>query len=161
MKGGLIAAGLLLTVLTFALAFVPRKVAVGSAVAAALAALVAAGIAAVPPEIAFSGCWASLLIAASSVYWPRIARGSSWLCAAFAANAGLWAGLVVATEEPPLAVVKVLPVLLLGIPAACCVARGWAIAPRIVTSWLVAVAILTGAIPLLVVHPGYKPDHQI
>ena len=157
----MIAAGLLLAVFAFALAFVPRKVALTAALVCLLAALVAPSVGGVPPGVAFTGCWASLALAALSVYWPRTAQRTAWLCLAFAADAGGWAGLVVSTEAPWWATLQVLPVLLLGLPAAWCVDRGWTIVPRIVTSWLLAVAILVGAIPHLVVHPGYEPDHNI
>lgn len=157
----MIAAGLLLAVFAFALGFVPRKVALAAALVCVLAALASASFGGVPPGVAFTGCWASLTLAALSVYWPRTAQRTAWLCLAFAADAGIWAGLVVSTEAPWPATLQVLPVLLLGLPAAWCVDRGWTIVPRIVTSWLLAVAILVGAIPHLVVHPGYEPDHNI
>jgi hypothetical protein len=161
MKGAMIAAGLLLAVFSFALAFVPRKIAFGAALVCVLTALAAAHIGGLPSGVAFTGCWVSLALAALSVYWPRIAQGTAWLCLVFAADAGLWAGLVVSTEAPWSAMLQVLAVLLLGVPAAACIDRGWTIVPRIVTSWLLAVAILVGAIPHLVVHPGYEPDHNI
>ena len=161
MKGAMIAAGLLLAVFSFALAFVPRKVALGAALVCVLTAVAAANVGGVPSGVTFTGCWASLALSALSVYWPRTAQNTAWLCLAFAANAGAWAGLVVSTEASGSAVIRVLAVLLLGIPAAWCIDRGWTIAPRIVTSWLLAVAILVGAIPHLVVHPGYEPDHNI
>ena len=58
------------------------------------------------------------------------------LLAAFAAVAALRAGatvnegLVLKTESPPTALLPVMAVLLLIIPARYCVGRGWAIAPR-------------------------------
>lgn len=79
----------------------------------------------------------------------------------FCANAGVWAGLVVAIEPVPVALAPVLAVLFIGFPARLCLARGWTIALRVVTSWLLAVAMLVGAIPHLVIHPGYVPDHRV
>ena len=64
------------------------------------------------------------------------------------------------TEASAGALLPVIAALLLCLPAQFCVARGWAIAPRVVTSWLLAVALLVGAIPHLIVHPGYVPDHR-
>jgi len=37
--------------------------------------------------------------------------------------------------------------------------RGWPLPPRIVASWLVAIAILNAALVVLPVTPGYLPDH--
>ncbi len=161
MRGAGIAAGLLLACLAFALAFVPRRTAIAACVTAA-AVLVGAYFLVASPfvEVAFAGCWISLAIAALSVYWPETARSRGWLCLAFGGNVGIWAGLVLKTEAPASALLPVIAVLLLTIPARFCVARGWEIAPRVVTSWLLAVALLVGAIPHLIVHPGYVPDHR-
>ncbi len=161
MRGAAIAAGLLLACLAFALAFVPRRTAMAACGAAAAAVVATYFLLAIPPvELAFTGCWISLAISALSVYWPAAAQSRCWLCLFFAANAGIWAGLVIKTESPPTALLPVIAVLLLIIPARYSVGRGWAIAPRVVTSWLLAVALLVGAIPHLIVHPGYVPDHR-
>ncbi|MEO6092056.1 MAG: hypothetical protein ABIT04_09635 [Novosphingobium sp.] len=161
MRGAAVAAGLLLAVLAFALAFLPRHIALVSGAIAALAALGASTFHAVQVEIAFAGCWASLVATAACVYWPRIARPERMAGPVLGANAGLWAGLVVATEATGLTMLAVLPVMVLMLPAAWCDRRGWGVAPRVVTSWLLAVALLVGAIPHLVIHPGYEPDHRL
>ena len=161
MRGAAIAAGLLFACLAFALAFVPRRTAVAAISLSVLMVVAVYFIVAHPPvELAFAGCWISLAIAALSVYWPETAGSRGWLCVAFAANAGFWAGLVLKTEATAGALLPVIAALLLCLPAQFCVARGWAIAPRVVTSWLLAVALLVGAIPHLIVHPGYVPDHR-
>ncbi|MEO6153950.1 MAG: hypothetical protein ABIT09_05540 [Croceibacterium sp.] len=161
MRGAGIAAGLLLAALAFALGFVPRRVAIGGIVMAALSTLaVAFTVTPHDVDLTYAGCWLSLILAAVSVYWPRPARRLPWLCLAFSLNAGGWAGLVLASEpaaaRPPWSLLA----LLLVIPATLCVERGWSLAPRVVTSWLLAVALLVGAIPHLVVHPGYVRDHM-
>ncbi len=162
MRGAAVAAGLLLAVLAFALAFMPRRVAATSAIVAVMVAIGASAISGTDVEIAFAGCWIGLIATALFVYWPRLVRDSAGTAGPLlATNAGLWAGLVVSTEATTTTLVMVLPVLLLIIPAAWANARGWTIAPRVVTSWLLAVALLVGAIPHLVVHPGYEPDHQL
>lgn len=116
----------------------------------------------VPADIALAACWISLAFAALGVFWPRYSRrwlAGSWL---FSALAGLSAGLALGQPDVgthPLVVLSILP--LVGALAMLCIGRGWAIAPRILTSWLLAVAILAGSIPYLVDHPGYVPDHRM
>ena len=161
MNGALIAAGLLLAVLAFALAFVPRRTAFASAAMATAAAALTMALPTVPAGFAFAACWTSLGLAALSVYWPGLARANPALCMAFSVNAGVWSGALAQTAATGLSALMIVTVVLLGIPAAWCVDRGWSIVPRVVTSWLLAVAILVGAIPLLVAHPGYVPDHRI
>ncbi len=161
MKGAAIAAGLLLGVLAFALAFVPRRTALIAAGVAALAAIAAHAVGGVTTAAAFTGCWISLGLAALAVYWPEPLAGRSWLAFTLALDAGVWAGLVEASEGLATPLPRALPALLLGLPAAWCIARGWTIVPRVVTSWFLAAAVLTAAIPLLVGHPGYVPDHRL
>jgi hypothetical protein len=160
-RGALVAAGLLLAVAALALAFAPRRIAVFGALCAALICLAATVMPSVLPfKWAFAGCWLSLIGTALLVYFPQPIRRWPGAALAVTANAALWAGLVASSESTVEQVILVLPVLLLVIPASLCVALSWSIAPRIVTSWLLAVALLVGAIPYLVVHPGYEPDHR-
>ena len=161
MKGAAIAAGLLLGVLSFALAFAPRRTALIAAGMAVLAAIAAHAVRGVSGPAAFMGCWISLGLAALAVYWPRPLAGRRWPTLALALNAGIWAGLVEASEGLATPLPRALPALLLGLPAAWCIARGWTIVPRVVTSWFLAAAVLTAMIPLLIVHPGYVPDHRL
>lgn len=160
MNGAATAAALLLAVLGFALAFMPRRTALWRAALAAGIALVAAAAPPVPPAAAFAGVWASLIVAAVWVYWPQRAGGTPGLGWVLAVFAGFWAGLSAGQDGGVLAGAQVLPALLAGAPAAWCIGRGWDIAPRVVTSWLLAVALLAGALPFLVEHPGYVADHS-
>jgi hypothetical protein len=161
MMGGNVAAGLLLAVCAFMLAFVPRRTGLfGLAVSVVmLVAVVAAGLA-LPVKWAFAGCWISLIVTAMLVYFPQGLRPWPWLAPIIAANAGFWAGQVIMVEGDWHDAMLVLPVWLVIIPAIVCVTRGWALPVRIVTSWLLAVALLVGSIPYLVVHPGYEADHK-
>lgn len=160
MNNAPIAAGLLLAVLACALAFLPRRVAImGVAVTAIATVATVLALPSPPAEMALAGCWISLIIAALSVYWPKVGRRGRLLPVLFSANAGVWAGLVLA--ESTAALPAALSALLVVVPAALCVARGWTIAPRILTSWLLAVALLAGSIPYLIDHPGYVPDHRM
>jgi hypothetical protein len=159
--GGPVAAGLLLAVVAFALAFVGRRIAIAGIAICALACVVTILVERVPtPPWVFAGCWSSLIVTAFLVYFPQGLRRWPWLALPLAANGGAWAALVVATEAAGSDALPILGTLALIIPASLCVARGWALAVRVVTSWLLAVALLVGAIPLLVVHPGYVADHR-
>lgn len=159
--GGPVAAGLLLAVVAFALAFVGRRIAIAGLVLCAAACMVTVLAERVPtPSWVFAGCWSSLIVTALVVYFPQILRRWPWLVFLLAVNGGVWAALVVATESAAMAVVPILATLVIIIPAGLCVTLGWALAVRVVTSWLLAVALLVGAIPYLVVHPGYVADHR-
>ncbi len=159
--GGSVAAGLLLAVVAFALAFVGRRIAAGGIVACVLACGVTILLVRVPaPGWVFAGCWVSLIATALLVYFPQPLRRWPRLALPLAINGGIWAPLVVATQAGATDTLPILATLVLVVPASMGVTRGWALAVRIVTSWLLAVALLVGAIPYLVVHPGYVADHN-
>lgn len=159
--GGPVAAGLLLGVIAFALAFVGRRFAI-----AGIAVCILTGVAVIlltnapMPAWVFAGCWSSLIVTAILVYFPAALHRWPALALPLAANGGAWAVLVVAVQAPAADALPIFATLTLIIPAGLCVARGWALAVRVVTSWLLAVALLVGAIPYLVVHPGYVADHR-
>jgi hypothetical protein len=135
--------------------------AVAGIAACALACVVTVLLVRVPtPTWVFAGCWSSLIVTAILVYFPQAVQRWPWLVLPLAANGGVWAVLVVGTEAVATDALPILATLALVVPARFCVARGWVLAVRVVTSWLLAVALLVGAIPLLVVHPGYVADHR-
>ncbi len=159
MRGGALPPALLCAALAFALAFAPRR-----AVLPALALLVfVAGIASALPfdkafvEPVFAACWLSVIVTAAAVHLPR--RVGFRLVLVLAINAGLWAGAVVAVAGMPLDLIRALPVALLALPAAALARGRWGIAVKIVSSWLVAVAILAATLPI-VPTPGYAQDHM-
>lgn len=159
--GGPVAAGLLLAVVAFALAFVGRRWALGGIAICALACVVAILLVrGSVPNWVFAGCWSSLIVTAVLVYFPQALQRWPGLALLLATNGGVWAALVVATQAPAMAALPILGTLALVIPAGLFVSLGWALAVRVVTSWLLAVALLVGAIPYLVVHPGYVADHR-
>ena len=161
MMGGDVAAGLLLAVCAFMLAFVPRRImATGIVAGVAMTIAVVVSWQMLPVKVAFAGCWISLIVTAMLVYFPQVLRHAPWAAPVLAANTGFWAGQVILVEGDWHDLVPVLPVWLAVVPAIVCVARGWVLPVRIVTSWLLAVALLVGSIPYLVVHPGYEADHK-
>lgn len=159
MRGGFLPPAILLAALGLALAFIPLRRAL---VAAALAGVVAVlAWAAGPParfiEPIFVACWLSVIVNAALMHRPEKIPQIALLGAA--ANAGLWAGLVtgVAGNGSDLAIA--LPCILLCVIGRPVVARGWGIAPKVLASWLTAVAILATMVSLTPT-PGYKQDHM-
>ncbi|MGX7896503.1 hypothetical protein [Tsuneonella sp. HG222] len=164
MTNAVIAPGMLMAVLALALGFHDaRRAGIGLLLAVAatlLAVLISSHLRLTP--IVLTACWLSLIATTGLVYWPRAsARHASAVLYLACANAGLWSGLVVAAEDATSRLPLVFAPLLLVVPASLCVRRDWAIAPRVLASWLLAVAVLAAALPLLVSHPGYVPDHRM
>lgn len=157
-----LAAGLLLAAFALALGFARRRmVAAVGLVCAGVTIATALAVSPVPREYSFIGCWASLAAVAATVYWPQLLRDRPWLWLVLATNCGAWAGLVLAVDAlTGWALQQSLSALFLAIPASMCVDRGWAIVPRVVMGWLLAVALLAGAMSQIVEHPGYLPDHR-
>ena len=158
MRGGVLPPALLFAALALALAFAPRR-AVLSIVVAAIGALVVSRLA-IPvrwQEAVFLGCWASIALAAAAVHLPR--GIGPHLAPLLGLNTGLWAGAVVAVSGAPRDLTMALPLLLSAWPLRWLVARGGGLAIKVVSSWLIAVAILAAALSA-VPTPGYVPDHM-
>lgn len=160
MRGGALPPALLCAALGLALGFAPRRV-----WAPCLAVLIAVAFAAsrvkVPPawlDGVFAGCWISVVLAAASVHLPRgIGRNTAL---ALSANAGLWSGAVIAGAGVPLDLLKALSLALLCLPAGWMVGRGWGVAVKVASSWLIAIALLAAFLPVTTPTPGYAPDHM-
>ena len=159
MRGGPLPPALLCAALAFALAFAPPRTRFP-----ALIALCAVAIAAhflpfhrISPEIVYAGCWISVALTAASVHL----RGgrAAWFAPALGVNAGLWSGAVIAISGTALDLLRALPVALIVLPAAWLVAHRGGLAIKVVASWLIAVAILVAALPM-VPTPGYVQDHM-
>ncbi len=158
MRGGFWPPALLCAALAFALAFVPLRIRLWSLVALVAAAAVTSRVS-FPQglhEVIFAGCWASVILAALTVH-GRV-RAALWPATLLATNAGVWSGAVTAIAGNNRDLLAALPVALLSFPAAWLVARGYSIAIKILASWLIAVAILVAALPI-VSTPGYRQDH--
>lgn len=155
------AAALLLATLAFALAFVPLRTRWRAAMVAAAALLATAVLAPAMPEHVALTVWGIMLIAvAMAVYAPAIAAGHPVLPMLGALAAGAWAGALLAPGGPGPAAAYALGFAGVIAAASLVAHRGWGLALRVATSWAVAVAILVGAMPYFVAHPGYVPDHR-
>jgi hypothetical protein len=150
---------LLFLALGLALAFTPRR-AWGPSLLALLATLGAGAFVRVPEtwlEGVFFACWISVIITAASVHLGR--RLNAWAAVALSLNAGLWTTAVVSLSGSVLDLLKALPCVLVFLPASWLVRRYASIPVKVVSSWVIAVAILAAALQLLPVTPGYLPDH--
>jgi hypothetical protein len=142
------------------LSFVPRKTAAVGIILAAVLAVAAsqAPLGATANDAAIMACWAVLAVLAARTYRPsRAARPSNL---AISAAAGLVSGTAIAASATPSTLWQPMLAVLVVIPATIVVERGYAVAPRVVASWLVAVALLAALLPYVVVHPGYVADHR-
>ncbi|HEY2593920.1 MAG TPA: hypothetical protein VGK33_08470, partial [Chloroflexota bacterium] len=108
--------------------------------------MVTASVVAVAPlpshwlEVAFMGCWLSVMVSAASVHVPRAL--TVWTSRALAVNGGLWCGAVIALAGSPRDLAVALPCTLIAIPAAWLVHWRMPIAIKVISSWLIAVALL-------------------
>ena len=160
MRGGALPPALLCAALGFALAFAPRR-----AILPCLAALVAAAVFVVFrrvdaswKEVAFVGCWISVIVAALSVHLPR--GLGCWAATILAFNTGLWAGAVISVAGVPFDLAKSLPWAMLCLPGVWLVSIGRPIILKVAASWLIAVAVLVATFPVITPTPGYVPDHM-
>lgn len=159
MRGGALPPALACAALGLALAFVPPR-ARGFAAAALVLGGFASALLPWPPraeEAAFVLLWGCVIASAASVHL----RGGVPTAGAVALGltTGLAAGAVAALAGSPGYLALALPAVLLWVPGAWANARGYGIAPKVLASWLIAIAVLSAALPL-VPTPGYMPDHM-
>jgi hypothetical protein len=160
MRGGVVPPALLFVALGLALAFAPRSAWAPSLLAlfATLGALTFLPVPQVWLEGVFLGCWISVIATAASVH---LVRGLSPRAAlALSLNAGVWASAVVCLSGSRLDLLKALPWVLIVLPASWVVGRHSSIPVKVVSSWVIAVAVLAATLQLLPVTPGYLPDHM-
>lgn len=150
---------LVFVALALALAFaVPRA----RLPAALLAIIVALACAQIPlpaswGEGVFLVCWATVVAVAASVHLPQ--RVALWLALVLAVVSGIAAGTVTAVAGHTRDVVTAAAGLALILPGAWLVGTRRQIAIKVVSSWVIAIAVLSAALPLTPT-PGYVPDHM-
>jgi hypothetical protein len=156
----MVPAAMVFAALGLMLAFVPRKTAaIGLALAivlASVASLSRVGVAA--NDVAIMACWCAVLVLAGLTYWPDPAAQLTNI--AIAAIAGIVSGIAIVASATASSFLQPVLASLLIIPATVAVERGYVVAPRVVASWLVAVAVLAALLPYVVAHPGYVADHR-
>jgi hypothetical protein len=159
LRGGALPAALLCGALGLAVGFAPRR-AWAPSVIALTASATAVAMAPVPPdwtEGVFLGCWTSVAVSAATVHLPRAPGLLKVL--ALSLNAGFWCGAVITLTGSWHDLLKALPCVLVVFPAAWLIRQRAAIAVKVVSSWLIAVAVLAAMLQFLPVTPGYLPDH--
>ncbi len=159
MNGGILPLLLLCAASGLAFAFAsPRAGWIG--IAAFVATALIAGLIWVPERARnwlFVGLWLSTAASAASTYLPR--RPADRWAIALGANNGVWAGATASSLGMQLGLVAALPLILLLIPGRWLASRGYAIAIKVVASWIIAVAALAAMVSLAPT-PGYAPDHM-
>jgi hypothetical protein len=159
MRGGVLPPALLFSALGLALAFAPRR-AWAPSVFALFATLAAFTVVPVPPawlEGIFLGCWISVIVTAASVH--LMGGLKPWVAMALSLNAGVWTAAVVSVSGSRLDLLKALPCVFILLPASWFVGRHTSIPVKVVSSWVIAIAVLAATLQLLPVTPGYLPDH--
>jgi hypothetical protein len=159
MRGGTLLPALLYTAVGLALAFAPRRAWKPSLAALTITTCVLV-IVPLPSgwlQNIFLGGWISVAASAASVHLPRglNSRGAF----ALSVNAGLWSGGVIALAGSRLDLLRALPCAFVLLPAALTVDQRKPIIVKVVSSWLIAVAVLAAILRFLPVTPGYMPDH--
>jgi hypothetical protein len=141
----------------------PKVARQGAVIMVATALLVAfVPMSGISDDLAFTGCWLSIIVAAASVHIPSgllAHTRAAWLWRGLALNGGFWAGLITHVEGGAPAVIVGLPLILLFIPGQIFIRRNWGIAIKVACSWLIAIAVLEIGLNL-VPTPGYQPDHM-
>lgn len=159
MRGGPLPPALLCAAVGLALAFAPRRTWVPSVVTLTTTTTAIAALS-LPHEWlegVFLGCWASVVATAAMVH---LSRGlPARRAVVLSLNAGLWSGAELALTGSRLDVAKALVCVLFLFPAGFVVGWRAPIVVKVVSSWLIAVAILAATLQLLPVTPGYLPDH--
>jgi hypothetical protein len=159
MRGGALPPALLLVALGLALGFVPNRAKVLGLT------LMGAGvlICMIAPvrhawlDLAFLACWISIVATAAAVYLPQGLRLAGTLILSL--NAGIWATAVVTVSGSPADLLVASLCVLVFIPASWLVNRGGAIAVKVASSWLVAVAAIAATLHFLPATLSYLPGH--
>jgi hypothetical protein len=104
-----------------------------------------------------SGLWLSMIVTAALALLPRGLSEAGAI--AIAVNGGAWIGALgsLSTGLGQLAII--LPLALLFIPGKWISGRGYAIAAKVLLSWMMAVGVLSFFVSLMPT-PGYVPDHM-
>ncbi len=159
MNAGILPMALLSAALGVALSFASRRGAWLGVAALIVAAVLVASLAS-PASLGgavFAGAWLSVIVTAALAFVPWALR-DSWAIAA-GLNGGGWLGALASLSPRPAELIFVLPLALSFLAGQWLTARGYAIAPKVVLSWIVAIASLSFFVSLMPM-PGYQPDHM-
>ena len=107
----------------------------------------------------FLACWTSVVVTAATVHLRHTLGPLGTFVLSL--NAGCWSGAVIAIAGTWPDLLKALPCVLVVFPAAWTAHRGATVVVKVLSSWLIAVALLAVTVQLLPVTPGYLPDHIV
>jgi hypothetical protein len=128
---------------------------------------IATGAALVSAQTTLPAAWSIALITVCSlgtvilvllIFWP--ARLSRLIALVLSVVVGVITGLGHSLAAMPQNIYPALAAGALALPALVAIERGYAIAVRVVASWLVAIAVLAALLPYVVSHPGYVSEHR-
>jgi hypothetical protein len=159
MNAGILPMALLSAAFGVTLSFASCRGAWLAVAALVVAAVVVAGTA-LPGALGgavFTGAWLSVIATAALAFVPWPLR-DGWAIAA-GINGGGWLGALASLSPRPGGLIFVLPLALSFLAGQWLNARGHAIVPKVVLSWIVAIASLSFFVSLLPT-PGYQPDHM-
>jgi hypothetical protein len=130
-------------------------------IAAGLVAVVSGSIvlagARLQSELAFTICWGNVLASAGTAILAR--QPPRALALTLATATGISTGLVAASTGGGLSLIEATPAVLVLALTAVRQWNGLRLLVQIVAAWMLAVALLSAAIPL-VATPGYRSDHR-
>jgi hypothetical protein len=134
-----------------------RAIGIAVALVAVVAGCIALAQLCLPSELAFTICWATVLVSAGmAIVAPRPPRA---LALVLAVATGIATGLVAASTSGGLSLLEASPAALTLLLTAARRWNGSKLLVQIVAAWMLAVALLSAAIPL-VATPGYRSDHR-
>lgn len=159
MNGGLLPLVLMCATFGLLLAFAARRRAwlgLGAMVAAALL-LSLAHLPQSASDAIFVGLWLSIIATAALTFVPP--DFVNRLIVPAGLNAGAWAGALATMSDRRGGLILALSSGLLFIPVRWFTMRGYHIVPKVIASWMIAIASLSLFVSLMPT-PGYKPDHM-
>lgn len=159
MNGGALPYALMFAAVGLALAFAHPRAAWLSIASLVLAALLVsfAPLSEAVQGPVLIGFWLSV-IGTAALAAAACKLGQPAMIAA-AVNGGAWSGALAAASEGRAAMALAMPMVLLFLAGKWFMHRGYGIAPRVLSSWLIAVAALAMFVSL-VPTPGYEADHM-
>lgn len=159
MNAGLLPMALMAAAVGLVMAFAETRTG-WMAVAALAATALAAAAMPLPSQwsgAVIAGLWISMAATAALAFLPRGLSRAAAL--AVGVKDGVWLGGYASVSTGLGEAAMVLPLSLLFIPAKWISRRGYAIVPKVLLSWMIAVASLSFLVSLTPT-PGYVPDHM-
>lgn len=134
-----------------------RDIGIAVGLVTALAAGIVQSGTSLQSELAFTLCWVNVLASAGLAILAR--QPPRALALALATATGISSGLAAASTGSGLSLLEATPAALVLALTALVQWNGLRLLVQIVAAWMLAVALLSAAIPLIAT-PGYRSDHR-